>query len=127
MKSKLLFLLFCLPIYINAECNHAVVDRNSKLACVTVINRYDKNLAVTGYPGFDLKPNLSEETMLLPGAGNLVTITPNPYSNHNNEKELSCRFNIKIAKENQIMITYYNNLYEVLPNEFKNNCTFKIV
>jgi hypothetical protein len=127
MKSRILFLLFCLPTYTFASCNHDVVDKDPRLACVTVINKYDRTVSVSGYPGFNLKSDLTEETMLLPGMSGLVQITPNPYSPYEEEKQLSCQFNVKTAKEKQIIITYYKNSYEVIPIEFKNNCTFKVV
>ncbi|PJE14656.1 hypothetical protein [Legionella sp.] len=127
MKSRTLFLLFCLPTYTFASCNHDVVDKDPRLACVTIVNKYDRTLGVTGYPGFNLKSGLSEETMLLPGMGNLVQIAPNPYSPYEEEKQLSCEFNVKKAKEKQILITYYKDFYEIVPIEFKNNCTFKVV
>ena len=127
MKSRTLFLLFCLPTYTFASCNHDVVDKDPRLACVTVINKYDRALGVTGYPGFNLKSGLTEETMLLPGMGGLVQMAPNPYSPYEEEKQLSCQFSVKTAKEKQIIITYYKNSYEVVPIELKNNCTFKVV
>ena len=127
MKSTTLFLLFCFPTYASAACNHDVIDHDPRFACVTVVNNYDRDVVVTGYPGFNLKSGLLEETMLLPGTGGLVQVTPNPYSPYEEEKQLSCQFNTKMAKEKSIFITYYKDSYEVVPIEFKKNCTFKIV
>lgn len=125
--SLLIGLFSCLPLSASALCNHDVVDRNPQLACVTVVNTISKELAVTGNPGFYLKPNGTEETILISGAGNLVQATPNPYSRHDQEKQLSCNFSTAIAKKYQIVITYNLNDYEVLPEEFKGNCSFKVI
>lgn len=127
MKSRLLSFAFFLSTSGFASCNHDVVDNNPSLACVTIVNKYVRTLAVTGYPGFTLKSDLAEETMLLPGMGGLVQITPSPYSPYEEEKQLRCQFNIKTAKEKQIVITYYKDSYEVVPIEYKNSCTFRVV
>lgn len=121
----ILILFLALPILGCADCNHAVVDRDSRFACVTVINKYHKTLAVTGSPGFSLNPGSSEETFLLTGSSDSVQITPNPYSPYENEKQLACLFYVSQARERQITITYDNESYEVNPIEFKNNCVFK--
>lgn len=118
-------LLLVFPIHSYAECNHVIVDRDSRFACVTVINKYHKTLAVTGFPGFSLNPGSSEETMLLTGSSNSVQITPNPYSPYEDEKQLGCKFYVSQAREKQITITYDNGSYDVNPVEFKNNCVFQ--
>jgi len=125
-KLTIFILFLILPIYSYAECNHVIVDRDPRFACVTVINKYHKSLAITGYPGFSLDPGSSEETMLLMGFIDSVRITPNPYSPYENEKQLGCKFSISQAREKQITITYNNGSYDVNPIEFKNNCIFKI-
>lgn len=121
----ILVLFLALPIHSYADCNHVIVDRDSRFACVTVINKYHKNLAVTGFPGFFLKPDSSEETMLLSGSSDSVQITPNPYSPYEDEKQLGCKFYVSQAREKKITITYGNGSYDVSPVEFKNNCVFQ--
>lgn len=121
----ILVLFLVSPIHSYAECNHVIVDRDSRFACVTVINKYHKILAVTGFPGFFLKPGLSEETMLLTGSSDSVQITPNPYSSYEDDKQLGCKFYVSQAREKQITITYDNRSYDVNPMEFKNNCVFQ--
>ena len=122
MNTRFLILLICLPLYAFAECNHVVVDRNPALACVNVANYSNIDVVVTGFPGFSLKPNLSEETMLLSGSGNLVHVSPNPL--HYDDKRLNCRFKTKDAKKNKITIRYYKDFYEVTPAQFINNCEY---
>ena len=124
--NLIMFVIFLTsPIHSYAECNHVIVDRDSRFACVTVINKYHKILAVTGFPGFFLSPGSSEETMLLTGSSDSVEITPNPYSPYEDEKQLSCKFYVSQARERQITISYDNGSYDVNPVEFKNNCVFQ--
>lgn len=56
-------LFFSFTIY--GSCNHTIVDKDPRFACVTVKNESQKNIAVSSENGgFNLPPGLSGESML---------------------------------------------------------------
>lgn len=125
MKRVILFFCLILSTYSYSDCNHTIVDPDPRFACVTVVNKYNKALAVTGLPGFSLDPNTLAETMLLSGSSASVQITPNPYSRFSDQKQLRCIIKVSEAKKTKITITYKVESYDVTPIEFKNNCEYR--
>lgn len=111
-----------------AACNHHIVDRSKKLACVNVSNASRKTtVSVTSLDGglFKLQPNTTEEAALTPGHKGTVKIVPHPPVPHFN-KTLTCTFSIAEAKRNRITVVYQNNeSFSVFPANFTEGCQLK--
>jgi hypothetical protein len=122
---KTFFMLVCLiPLVSFGACNHHIVDRSKKLACVTIKNESSNVLSVTSLNGiFNLKPNASEESIIIPGGLGSVKILPIPFVPYIS-KALTCSFTTADARRNRITITYAEKQFLVAPSVFHSKCHY---
>ena len=120
---KVFLVLVCLiPLSVFGACNHHLIDRNKKLACVTIKNESNQTLSIASLSGvINLKPNLSEEVILIPGGLGMVKMLPNPFVPYLS-KALTCSFVMADARKNRITIAYAEKQFLVTPSAFHSNC-----